>query len=248
MKRLLAWDSSTEDALIVLAECSDSLEFTRVLGFKKEHCQAKQSERLLEMIHEVVTEAGLKLQDIDCLGVGEGPGSFTGIRIGFTTTVTLARVIGKPVVTVSSMALALRESIPDSLPSDTLFGFYRKACLGEGYVLLGSPQEIERFFSFHAKSERVFEGVLLEKEIDGVIAETMKQENSKTLWMGGRYASSAMKNSDPAYSAETLARLVLQAWRVGGAKNPLEISPIYLRESDAERKLKQGLLKPSPIA
>lgn len=265
MKRLLAWDSSTEDALISLVECDDTFELVRVLAFKKENCQAKQSERLLEMIHEVITGAGLSIKDLDCLAVGEGPGSFTGIRIGFTTAVTLSHVIRKPLVTVSSLAIALGEILPKKTSNDTLLGFYRKACLGEGYLLLGSREQLSEYFSFHFKSDHVLEKVLKESEVAQTVTAILEKENLDRWWMGGEDFLAIEKNHlndslrstreglpsqshDPDFSARVLAELALQAWKKGGARNPLEVSPIYLRESDAERKLKQGLLKQSPIA
>jgi len=265
MKRLLAWDSSTEDALISLAECSDDLTQVHLIAFKKEYCQAKQSERLLEMVHEVLSESKINLSDVDAFAVGEGPGSFTGIRIGFTTAVTLAQVLEKPVITVSSLALALREMFSEPFPNDTLVGFYRKACLGEGYLLLGPPSSLSDYVSYHSKHSQVTQVVVKESNVSSAIEQSM-QANGLSHWQveGNDFASIELTQlnnalrltrvgqrqtgSDPENSALQLAKLAVQAWRSGGQTNPLEVSPIYLRESDAERKLKQGLLKQSPIA
>ena len=48
------------------------------------------SETILPMIDEILTRNGLSLDDIDALSVNNGPGSFTGIRIGVAVVKGLA--------------------------------------------------------------------------------------------------------------------------------------------------------------
>lgn len=50
----------------------------------------EQAAMLVPVIQEVLDEAQIGFKDIDLLGCGVGPGSFTGLRIGLTT----ARVLG----------------------------------------------------------------------------------------------------------------------------------------------------------
>lgn len=54
-------------------------------------------------IEEVFRKTNLKPADIDAIAVSEGPGSYTGLRIGVTIAKTLAWTLKKPLVGVSSL-------------------------------------------------------------------------------------------------------------------------------------------------
>src|SRR5690606_26966414 len=54
---------------------------------------------------------GISLEEIDAYGVGVGPGSFTGVRVGLNTIKTLAYANDKPVYTFNSLEL-LVSAIP----------------------------------------------------------------------------------------------------------------------------------------
>ena len=68
-----------------------------------------QAERLLPMIEEALTAAGLAHRRLDALGVTRGPGAFTGIRIGLAAARGLALALGIPAIGVTTFeALAVR--------------------------------------------------------------------------------------------------------------------------------------------
>ncbi|WP_342580541.1 tRNA (adenosine(37)-N6)-threonylcarbamoyltransferase complex dimerization subunit type 1 TsaB [Ureibacillus sp. FSL W7-1570] len=54
-------------------------------------------------IEEVFRKANLQPADVDAIAVSEGPGSYTGLRIGVTIAKTLAWTLKKPLVGVSSL-------------------------------------------------------------------------------------------------------------------------------------------------
>ena len=58
---------------------------------------------LLPAIEKLLNEAKLTLSDIDCFAAANGPGAFTGVRVGLATTKGLAEAIGKPVAGVSNL-------------------------------------------------------------------------------------------------------------------------------------------------
>ena len=71
------------------------------------------AERLMAMIEEAVTAAGLSLADIEKIGVTVGPGSFTGIRVGVAAARGLALALGIECVGVCTLEV-LACTVPDS--------------------------------------------------------------------------------------------------------------------------------------
>jgi tRNA threonylcarbamoyladenosine biosynthesis protein TsaB len=92
----LALDASTE-------ACSVALQLDGKIAASYELCPQSHSLRLLPMIDDLLKEAGIELADIDGLIFGQGPGSFTGVRIGVGVAQGLAFSADLPVVGVSSL-------------------------------------------------------------------------------------------------------------------------------------------------
>ncbi len=61
-----------------------------------------QADRLLPLVEEVLAEAGLALRDLHGIGVGTGPGNFTGVRIAVSLARGLALGLGVPAVGVTA--------------------------------------------------------------------------------------------------------------------------------------------------
>ena len=53
----------------------------RVLAVQGEPMAKGQAERLMPMLEEVLAEGGATWRDLAVIGVGTGPGSFTGVRV-----------------------------------------------------------------------------------------------------------------------------------------------------------------------
>jgi len=85
-----------------------------------------QAEELMPLLENLLTEAGLGWRDLDRLGVGIGPGNFTGIRIAVAAARGLALGLGIPAIGVSNFELmahceagAILASLP--APRDTVY-------------------------------------------------------------------------------------------------------------------------------
>lgn len=61
------------------------------------------SEKLLPIIKEGIESTNHKINDIEKIYISNGPGSFTGIRIGVTVAKTLAWALKKDIITISSL-------------------------------------------------------------------------------------------------------------------------------------------------
>lgn len=94
--KYLAIDASTE-------ACSVALTLDNKVISRFELCPQSHSLLLLPMVDEVLKESGCSLQDLDGLIFGQGPGSFTGVRIGVGVTQGLAFSAELPVVGVSTL-------------------------------------------------------------------------------------------------------------------------------------------------
>ncbi|MBW4961256.1 tRNA (adenosine(37)-N6)-threonylcarbamoyltransferase complex dimerization subunit type 1 TsaB [Sulfitobacter sp. CW3] len=62
-----------------------------------------QGERLLGLCGDVLEQAGVTYQDLTAIGVGIGPGNFTGIRISVSAARGLALGLGIPAIGVSQL-------------------------------------------------------------------------------------------------------------------------------------------------
>lgn len=74
----------------VLAEYKSSLKITHSIG-------------TMPAIEELLEKADIKPNEIDTIAVANGPGSYTGVRIGVTIGKTLAWTLNIPIVSVSSL-------------------------------------------------------------------------------------------------------------------------------------------------
>ncbi|WP_051144844.1 tRNA (adenosine(37)-N6)-threonylcarbamoyltransferase complex dimerization subunit type 1 TsaB [Thiomicrorhabdus sp. Kp2] len=100
---VLAVETSTQ-------ACSVALIYLNKEYVRHELLPQKHAHRVLEMIDEVMQEAGIDHQEIDLLAYGEGPGAFTGVRIASGVIQGLALGWDKPVLPVSSL-LAMAENV-----------------------------------------------------------------------------------------------------------------------------------------
>ncbi|MGC6767911.1 tRNA (adenosine(37)-N6)-threonylcarbamoyltransferase complex dimerization subunit type 1 TsaB [Enterococcus sp. LJL51] len=95
--RILAIDTSNQTLSVAVCEDNKILgEFTSTV--KKNH-----SITLMPAITELMTVCQLKPQELDRIVVAQGPGSYTGLRIGVTTAKTLAYTLKKELVGISSL-------------------------------------------------------------------------------------------------------------------------------------------------
>lgn len=269
--KLLSWDTSSKAGAIAAIEWDENHQRSGFSGVKlvaewSLNTDATQSEGLLWGIHRVLESAQWKLSDIDCFGVGVGPGSFTGLRIGMTTARTLAHTLGKPLVGVSSLAALAR---PAALWIRNVLGPKKKAyviattdaCKGELFALWGIAGGV---VDCTTMSSGDFPGVwkrgVEEKVIEPEkLMKTLKAKIGSSPWIAigegrNRYLDQwkvlPKKNelsSDQPFLDQVQGRYVAclawEAYQAGLARDPLKIHPRYLRASDAEIKLKAGLLK-----
>lgn len=74
------------------------------------------SQTLLTLVDTCLSNAGLTVKDVDIFACSNGPGSFTGIRIGVSTVKGLAFADDKPVYGISTLeAMAYSAAVDDCI-------------------------------------------------------------------------------------------------------------------------------------
>ena len=68
-----------------------------------------QAEAIMDMIVDVLTTSGITFQDVSRIGVGTGPGNFTGIRISVSAARGFALSLGIPAIGVNGFDATLYE-------------------------------------------------------------------------------------------------------------------------------------------
>lgn len=96
---VLGFDTSAAHCAAALL-CGD-----RILYARSEEMGRGQAERLMPLIEEVLAEAGMGWHDLNRIGVGVGPGNFTGLRISVAAARGLSLSLGIPAVGVSQFAV-----------------------------------------------------------------------------------------------------------------------------------------------
>ena len=91
----------TTTSRLIVGIYKDKLE----LYYDNSEAHNDLSSRVLPKIKEALDSVSLTVNDIDNIYVVNGPGSFTGIRVGVTIAKTLAWSINKPIYTVSELAV-----------------------------------------------------------------------------------------------------------------------------------------------
>ena len=95
--KTLAFDSSAKSASVAV------MEDGALLAQSFQNGGLTHSRTLLPMAEDMLKNLGLTYADIDLFAVAQGPGSFTGVRIGVSAVKGLAWALSKPVCGVSTL-------------------------------------------------------------------------------------------------------------------------------------------------
>jgi tRNA threonylcarbamoyladenosine biosynthesis protein TsaB len=101
--RILAVDTSTTAGGVAL------MESCRVLCDLRLDVPLSHAPRLLTLIHQALALASVPLDSIDLFAASQGPGSFTGLRIGVATLMGLGQALQRDVIGIDTLeALAMK--------------------------------------------------------------------------------------------------------------------------------------------
>src|SRR6185295_3602140 len=98
---VLGFDTATPDTVVALTtDGAEPLELRHAPAPGERPGHASQ---LLPLARALLDRAGLRFGDVDRIGVGVGPGTFTGLRIGVATARALAQGTGADLAAVSTL-------------------------------------------------------------------------------------------------------------------------------------------------
>lgn len=231
---ILAFDTTAVTASVAL------LDGKTVIAESSVHNKLTHSEKILPMADELLKNSGYTIDDVDLLAVSRGPGSFTGVRIGVSTVKGLSFANNIPVIGVSALeALAENVRLLSFDPIDTI------------YILPSMDARRNELYN----SVFSFDGTVLARteEDRAISCEEVFAEISKVPGKyficgdGAEKLYSFLKNNHFDYDAFLVPELLMRqnavsvgkiAFRLfneGKTSTFNEITPLYLRTSQAER-------------
>lgn len=223
---LLALDTASD-------ACSVALQCGEAVHERHEIAPRAHTKLLLPMIREVLAAAGLDTDELDAVALGNGPGSFIGVRIAASVAQGICHAAGLKLVPVSSMSAVAAEVIAstdatavavaqDARMDEVYLGLYKAG--GDG---LASPVRPECLQSSNATCVPV----------DGA-----RWTAAGAGWR--RYPSLLERNRDRLHEVAGVqyprARFLLptagRALEAGEAIEPDRLTPFYIRSKVAAPK------------
>jgi tRNA threonylcarbamoyladenosine biosynthesis protein TsaB len=227
--KLLAIDSSTQ-------ACSVAILIDGELSERFELAPRAHTQRLLPMVDQLLVDAGIQLNQLDAIGFGCGPGSFTGLRICTGAVQGLAFGADLPVVPVSTLAALAQTGFDGgTLATDELAFSALDARMDEIYwgIYQYADGLVEEMVADQLSSP---ENLLLPKSLNQSVSLV-------GLGDGCNYAEriasyNFLSHTDPSIlpKASAVVRLAQRDFERGGYISADMARPVYLRNEVAWQK------------
>lgn len=98
-EKILMIETSTECCSVALSDGA------QIVAARINETPRQHASQLAPYIREVLQEAGLTAGDLDAVAVSEGPGSYTGLRVGVSTAKGLCFGAGKPLLGIDTLQI-----------------------------------------------------------------------------------------------------------------------------------------------
>ena len=196
-----------------------------VMSMRLGHRHAKT---LLPQVDGMLTRQGLEASDVALIGVGRGPGGFTGVRVGMATALGMGLGLGATVWPVDSLAVLARHAAGYGGVVVPLIDARKNEVYGAAYrvPLTGSPECLVA--PAVGPRQSVLDAI---KESTGDDAPLVFGSGA-VVYGGG----SAVPPSWHVPCASQTGWLAARAWETSGrdASAAPTVDPAYVRPSDAE--------------
>ena len=230
-KVVLAFDTATPATIVgvsvdgeVVSQLADRPEVDE---------RPRHAERLLSLCEQALSEAGKAWADVDRLGVGVGPGTFTGLRIGIATARGLQQACGAQAVAVSSLealSLPARIANPGSRVAAVL-----DARRSEAFVACWDNNGARVVLPRAVGPERL--AAAIGADAGGVLA----VGDGAVLFRGSLEEASITVPKSDSPLHHLAATSLCQLTATGEPSDPERLMPDYVRRADAEIALDKRL-------
>ena len=231
MPTLLCIDTSSASCSVALLHSGDVL-------LEVENTPQKHSERVLEMCESLLNSTNIDINEVDALGISQGPGSFTGVRIGISVAQGIAFAANIPVIAVSSLALLAQQTYRQYNDEKVLC--LSDARMGEMYwgafTLQNGLMTNTENEGLIAPADFSFENVMNKKS-----AGTQDWVSCGSAWPEYETQLSTLKNqfksvyTDIALSAENIIPFAIHGLETKNTISAFQLEPVYLRNKVAEK-------------
>ena len=207
-------------------------------------------EEIAPMVKEILQTAGLKGEDLDAIAVSRGPGSFTGIRIGMATAKAFAQVWQQPVICVPTLAsfayvqnseAGWEELSPGADPLICPLFDARRSQVYAGVYQPGSKEPLLADGAYDVPDYLEKLGALLAPGKTAVFFGDGSDAYRQALEDSGLPHVFAPQQ-DKFQKACSVLKLAFELYAEGDLTDAYGAEPVYLRQAEAERKLKAGEL------
>lgn len=187
------------------------------------------SERLMPAIEQAFEQSELNIQDIDAFYISQGPGSYTGVRIGVTVAKMFAYTLNKPLYAISSLSVMASPYLNQAKVIVPIIDARRGNVFGTIYQVMNNQLESILDEGLYSIDELI--SLVSEKALDDVLfvgLDTEKfseQLEEKQI----RYTSQLKTDFKPIHLFEHLSFKLIED--IHG------FSPNYSRVTEAERNL-----------
>ncbi len=232
---ILAIETATRAGSVAVAKGRN------VLSSRVGDATVSHSANLIELIDQVLKDAGAKLSDIDLFAAAVGPGSFTGLRIGLATVKALANCTGRKVAGVSTLAAIAHASetageVISLLPAGRGEVFAQHFSTEQGSVAaidaaahLSPRALLEKYGNL---ADVTWAGDGAGQQID--LLTTWAREKGLRLTDSGSNESGWRIIQETDDLAKAVAALALTEYKAGRSSSAEELHAVYVRASDAE--------------
>ena len=226
---LLALDTSTEFLSLAL-QVGDEKGCDKTYTHYQ-HAGQAASQLVLPQIQALLDSANIKLQDLDGIAFGAGPGAFTGVRVACGVAQGLGFGAGLPVVVVNTLLALAQTSGENKVIAclDARMGeIYHAAFVRED----GEWIELSKTIVCKPEAAPVLEGVWAGVGSGwATYGEALSQIYAQNL-------AQVLHNATP--TAEAILQLAAPIFAAGLAKPASEAMPIYIRNRVALTTLERS--------